>query len=136
MTPQASLMVAAPVDRKSVGGLRALLSTMNFAPGRVNAANALVPFEKLENLHFARFLITDDQTLDDVRLYGLPRQEYPLYLTFLCDFDGSPHQSRRTSTPCQIIRHGTPVMISRARLSNDSASATSGERPNSAPSRM
>jgi hypothetical protein len=90
MTPQASLMVAAPVDRKSVGGLRALLSTMNFAPGRVNAANALVPFEKLENLHFARFLITDDQTLDDVRLYGLPRQEYPLYLTFLCDFDGSP----------------------------------------------
>jgi hypothetical protein len=83
-------MVAARVDRKSLGGLKALLATMNFAPGKVNAANPLVPFAKLENLHFARFLILDDQTLDDIRLYGLPRQEYPLYLAFLCDFDGDP----------------------------------------------
>jgi hypothetical protein len=81
-------MVAARVDPTSVGDLKALLATMNFAPGRVNAANPLVPFEKLENLHFARFVILDDQTLDDIRLYGLPRQEYPLYLAFLCDFDG------------------------------------------------
>ena len=89
MTPQSSLMVAARVDRKSLGGLRALLSTMNFGPGRVNAANPLVPFGKLENLHFARFVILDDQTLDDIHLlYGLPRQEYPLYLAFTCDFDG------------------------------------------------
>lgn len=89
MTSQSSLMVAARLDRKSVDGLKALLATMNFAPGRVNAANPLVPFEKLETLHFARFVILDDSTLDDIRLlYGLPRQEYPLYLAFLCDFDG------------------------------------------------
>ena len=54
----------------------------------MNPANPLVPFGKLENLHFARFVILDDQTLDDIRLYGLPRQEYPVYLAFLCDFDG------------------------------------------------
>ena len=88
MTSQSSLMVVAPVDRKSVGGLQALLATMNFAPGEVNAANSLVPFGEFENLHFARFVILDDQTLDDIKLYGAPRQEYPLYLTFLCDFDG------------------------------------------------
>jgi hypothetical protein len=85
-------MVVASVDRKSVGGLKALLSTLNFAPGRVNAANPLVPFADLETLHFGRFVILDDQTLDDVRLYGLPRQEYPLYLAFLCDFDGGKEE--------------------------------------------
>jgi len=82
-------MVAARLDRKSVSGLRALLATMNVAPGRVDAANPLVPFGKLENLHFARFVILDDPTLDAIRLYGLPRQEYPLYLAFTCDFDGA-----------------------------------------------
>src|SRR5215831_14021763 len=89
MTPQSSLTVAAPVDRKSVPDLRALLSTMNLAPGQANAANPLVPFGQLENLHFARFVVLGDPTLDDVRLYGLPRQEYPICLVFLCDFDGS-----------------------------------------------
>lgn len=101
MTPQSSLMVAARVDRKSLGGLRALLSTMNFAPGRVNTANPLVPFGKLENLHFARFVILDDQTLDDIhRLYGLPRQEYPLYLAFTCDFDGGKAEFLRDLANC------------------------------------
>jgi hypothetical protein len=88
MTPQSSLMVTASVDRQSLGGLRQLLATMNLAPGQADPANSLVPFGKLENLHFARFLVLDDQTLDDVRLYGLPRREYPIYLAFLCDFDG------------------------------------------------
>jgi hypothetical protein len=80
--------VTARLNPKSVGGLKALLSTMNFAPGQVNAANPLVPFQQLGNLHFARFVILNDQTLDDIRLYGQPRQDYPLYLAFLCDFDG------------------------------------------------
>jgi hypothetical protein len=83
-------MVTARVERKSVDGLKEVLSTMNFSPGRVNAANPLVPFGRLENLHYARFVILDDQTLGDIELCGLPRQEYPLYLAFLCDFDGAP----------------------------------------------
>jgi hypothetical protein len=90
MTPQSSVMVTAQVDRKSVDPLRALLSTMNCAPGHANPANPLVPFGALENLHFGRFTILDDQTLDDVRLYDRPRQDYPLYLVFLCEFDGAP----------------------------------------------
>ena len=81
-------MVAATLDRKSVDGLKALLLTMNAAPGQANPSNPLVPFGQLDTLHFARFVILDDQTLDDIRLYGLPRREYPLYLAFCCDFDG------------------------------------------------
>lgn len=88
MTPQSSLMVAARLDRKSAEGLRALLATMNSAAGNADPLNPLLPFRKLENLHFARFAVLDDQTLDDIGVYGLPRQEYPLYLAFLCDFDG------------------------------------------------
>jgi hypothetical protein len=72
-----------------VGTLKALLATMNSAPGQADPANSLVPFGKLENLHFARFVVLDDQTLGDIELlYGLPRVDYPLYLAFLCDFDG------------------------------------------------
>jgi hypothetical protein len=89
MTSQSRLMVAVPVDRKRVSGLRAVLSSMNLAPGQANPTNPLVPFGKLQNLHYARFVILDDQTLDDVRLYQIPLQEYPLYLAFLGDFDGS-----------------------------------------------
>jgi hypothetical protein len=91
MTSQSSLMVAAKVDRKSLAALKAVLSTMNLAPGQADPANALVPFGKLENLHFARFTILDDETLDDIQtVYHLPRQEYPIYLALLFDFDGDP----------------------------------------------
>lgn len=81
-------MVAARLDRRSVGPLRTLLAGMNSVPGTADPANALVPFGKLESLHFARLVVLDDQTLNDITLYGLPRREYPLYLAFLCDFDG------------------------------------------------
>ena len=92
MTRQSSLMVAAPVNRKSVPDLRALLRTMNLAPGQADPANALMPFGEFENLHFARFVVLDDLTLDDIRLYGMPRVEYPVYIAFLCDFDGDPSE--------------------------------------------
>ncbi len=88
MTPQSSLMIAARLDRSSVGPLKALLATMNSVPGKADPANPLVPFGKLEGLHFSRFVVLDDQTLNDIKLYGLASIEYPLYLAFLCDFDG------------------------------------------------
>jgi hypothetical protein len=34
-------------------------------------------------------VILDDQTLNDITAFKLPRVEYPVYLAFLCDFDGS-----------------------------------------------
>ena len=44
---------------------------MNDAPGQVNADNPLIPFAQFDTLHFARFVILDDKTLDDVRVYGV-----------------------------------------------------------------
>ena len=89
MTPQASFMVVAPLHPPRIGELRSLLSSMNQAPGWADPNNGIVPFGRLEDLHFARLVILEDQTLDDVTTaYGLPRREYPTYLAFLGDFDG------------------------------------------------
>jgi hypothetical protein len=90
MTPQASFMVLAAIARQREAELRQLLGTMNHAPGRVNANNSLIPFEQFATLHFARFLVVDDKTVDDIRVYGLTPGAYPLYLTFLGDIDGDP----------------------------------------------
>ena len=88
MTPQSSFMVVAPVDAKRENELRELLASMNDAPGRAKPDNALIPFGEFEMLHFARLLIVDDKTLDDIRAHGLARRTYPLYLAFLGDVDG------------------------------------------------
>jgi hypothetical protein len=81
-------MVLAPVTAGRESELRTLLASMNREPGVVDPDNALVPFRRLERIHFARFVILDDRTLDDVTIYDLPRVEYPLSLAFIADFDG------------------------------------------------
>ena len=92
MTSQSTLMVTAPLARNSIAGLRELLSTMNRAPGQADPNNSLVPFARLENLHFARFVILDDPSVDDIQnLYGVPG-ESTVYLALACDFDGPPAQ--------------------------------------------
>jgi hypothetical protein len=89
MTPQSNFMILAPIDPTREAQLRRLLDSMNAAPGRVNVDNPLVPFAQFDTLHFARFVILDDKTLDDVRVYGGgPAPTYPLYLAFLGDVDG------------------------------------------------
>ena len=88
MTPQANFMVLAAIDPPREAELRGLLTSMNDAPGRVNAHNALIPFGEFDTLHFARFVILDDKTLEDVRVYGMAVRTYPLYLAFLGDIDG------------------------------------------------
>lgn len=81
-------MVAAPVLPDRVKDLRDLLATMNSSPGVVDPRNALVPFGRFENIHVARFVIADDQTLDDRSAFpGLPPSERIL-LIFLADCDG------------------------------------------------
>ena len=89
MTPQAHFMILAEVMPTREATLRHLLASMNDGPGRVKAGNALIPFVQFETLHFARLLILDDLTTEDVRLYNLPVQTYPLYLVFLGDIDGT-----------------------------------------------
>lgn len=89
MIPQAQLNFVAPIADGHVDDLRSLLLSMNRTTGVVDPENELVPFARLDELHFARLVILEDQTLGDSRVYNLPQPEYPIYLAFLCDFDGT-----------------------------------------------
>jgi hypothetical protein len=86
---QGHFMVTAPVKPDRVRDLRDLLATMNSAPGMVDPMNALVPFGRFDTIHVARFVVADDQTLDDRLAYPgrLPATE-PIHLIFLADCDG------------------------------------------------
>ena len=89
-------MVVAPLDVKRTDELRSLLATMNRAPGLADPDNAIIPFGRLQALHFARIVVLEDQTLDDITTaYGLPPKNFPTYLTFLGDFDGDVDDFRR-----------------------------------------
>jgi hypothetical protein len=88
MTPQSNFMVLAPINPQRETELRQLLDSMNSGPGQVDPNNALVPFAEFDTLHFARFVILDDKTTEDVRVYGLTPGSYPMYLAFLGDVDG------------------------------------------------
>ena len=52
----------------------------------------MLPFGQFETLHFARVLVLEDKTLDDITAFGLPRVNYPVYLALLADFDGSAEE--------------------------------------------
>jgi hypothetical protein len=81
-------MVVAPLAANREGELRNLLASMNFRPGVVNPQNAILPFGRFERLHFARFVILADQTVDDIREYGVPPPTAVASLAFLGDCDG------------------------------------------------
>ncbi len=82
-------MIMATIDPLREAELRQLLASMNRIPGDLDLHNSLVPFAQLDKVHFARFVIMDDGTLNDITVYGLPRVDYPLYLAFLGDIDGT-----------------------------------------------
>ena len=88
MTPQSNFMVLAPIVPERETELRQLLDSMNRGSGQVDPNNSLLPFAEFETLHFARFVILDDKTTEDIRVYGLTPRTYPLYLAFLGDVDG------------------------------------------------
>jgi hypothetical protein len=89
MTPQSSFMIVAPIQPGQIGAMRALLATMTCGPGIADPDNALIPFGRFDNLHTARLLVMDDQTLGDgAALYGIQRPDPPISLAFLGDFDG------------------------------------------------
>jgi len=83
-------MVVAPIVPGREIELRDLLLTMNRRPGTAEPNNPLVPFGTFDTLHFARFVILNDSTLDDLKAFG-PETEFsdaPIYLAFLGDCDG------------------------------------------------
>ena len=88
MTPQSNFMVLGIINPEREAELRRLLESMNDAPGHINPNNALIPFGQFDTVHVARFVILKDNSPDDVRAYGLPRRDYPLYLAFLGNLDG------------------------------------------------
>ena len=95
MTPQSHVLVIAPVKMDRKAELCSLLESMNSHSGQADPANPLVPFGQFEQIHFARFVILEDQTLDDIHnLYGVPFVDYPLTLAFFADFDGSANDFR------------------------------------------
>lgn len=88
MTPQYHFTVVAAVAAGRERALRELLATMNSQPGVADPANALLPFGQFDRLHFARLVLLEDPTLDDLQAYGLPRPDLPTYLAFAGDCDG------------------------------------------------
>ncbi|HVJ34049.1 MAG TPA: hypothetical protein VND94_13105 [Terriglobia bacterium] len=89
MIKQGHIMILAPVRRERVEALRGLLATLNVAPGLADPQNGLVPFAGFENIHVARFVILDDETLGDRQAYpDSPLPEEQIYLTFIADCDG------------------------------------------------
>jgi hypothetical protein len=95
MMPQSNLFVAASLRRDREADLTGLLASMNKAPGIVDPHNTLVPFAVFDGLHFARFVILRDESLEDIHTaYGLPRRDYPVMLAFIADFDGSADDFR------------------------------------------
>jgi hypothetical protein len=95
MTPQSHLLVTAPIKMEQEAELRRLLQSMNSLPGQANPDNPIVPFGHFDQIHFARFAILADRTLQDIHtLYGLPALDYPLTLAFLADFDGTADDFR------------------------------------------
>jgi hypothetical protein len=88
VTPQSSFAVVAPVETGRVEDLRALLGTMNHRAGVVDPENALVPFGRFEQIHFARFVVLDDPTADDIAAHGVTPPRYPVALAFVGHCDG------------------------------------------------
>jgi hypothetical protein len=100
MTPQSNIMVLVPITESSERELRQMLAGMNLEPGVADPGNSLVPFGKIETLHFARFVILEDTTREDLRAYGEHPASATKSLALLCDFDGPSEVFLRELVAC------------------------------------
>jgi hypothetical protein len=108
MTPQSSFLYAAPVIPEQVQPLRALLISMNQAPGIVDLSNTCLPFSEFNTLHFARLLIVSDLASADRAVFDLPAQGLPDYLVLMGEIDGEESDFRtelvqRASTGLRVL---------------------------------
>ena len=108
MIPQDSFIIVAKVDPVQLDKLRSLLKTMTFADrtGIADPDNPLVRFGDFDTIHFARFVVLADNTLNDRAEYPqLPGSE-PVYLCFMVDCDGSADEllARMAQTPDGLQR--------------------------------
>jgi hypothetical protein len=86
--PQDSFTIAAKIRDGEVAALRSLLATMTAQPGTADPDNALIPFGRFEQLHFARLVVLKDTCLGDLAAYGTSFPDAPIWLVFLGDCDG------------------------------------------------
>jgi hypothetical protein len=89
MTPQSNFMVVAPILADRIESLKSVLASMTELPGMANPNNQIVPFGSFGEIHYARFVILDDRTLDDLAAFGTSVPVYPIALAFIVDCDGS-----------------------------------------------
>ena len=88
MTPQSHFMVVAPIAAGRQAELSELLISLNRLPGVVDQLNSILPFAQFGQLHFARFVILDDPTREDIRQHGITPPPLQTSLLFLGDCDG------------------------------------------------
>ncbi len=88
MTPQDNIMIVAPIDEQREANLRLMLESLNLEPGVFDTSNSLIPFQQINTLHFARFVILEDATREDLLACGEPPAAAGKSLALLCDFDG------------------------------------------------
>jgi len=88
MTPQDHFLVVAPVAAGREAGLRALLQSMNAAPGMADPGNGIVAFGQFDRIHFARLVLLDDALQVDLRAHGVEPEPLPTCLAFYADCDG------------------------------------------------
>ena len=91
MTPQSSFMVTATIRDQQIAPLRRLLAGMNKEniPGHADPDNSLVPFGRFSDLHFARFMIIEANTADEIKEFGVTPRPWRPTLAFLGEFDGN-----------------------------------------------
>ncbi len=88
MTPQSTFLISAVIREGQLAELRALLATMNASAGLADPENSVLPFGQFDRLHFARLVILEAKTADDIKMYGLAPYEWRPALIFLGDCDG------------------------------------------------
>ena len=81
-------MVVAAIAKGRESDLRAVLDSMNSAPGVADPRNALLPFGQFDRLHFARLVVLEDATLVDYAAHGMQAPNFPKQLVFMGDCDG------------------------------------------------
>jgi hypothetical protein len=106
MTPQSNFMIVAPVRDGQLDELRALLATMNRFIAHADPDNTLVPFGKFERLHFARFIIIEAKTADEIKAFGVTPRPWQPSLAFLGDCDGD-----RDSFLAELVEHAEHGLI-------------------------
>ncbi len=89
MTPQSSFMIFAPLREGELQNMRNLLATMTHIPGHADPGNALVPFNRLRGLHFARFTILEARTANEIGAFGVTPRPWQPSLIFFGDVDGA-----------------------------------------------